>query len=315
MRKYTHSLALLATIMSCSVAAAAVPQSCRSIHLANAGWTDNEVQNAVFTVLAKDLGYSIHTNLYSEEIMYAGMKNKKIDIFLDDWHPSMNNITNPYVKHHQIDMIGPALTGAKYTLGVPDYLYKRGLKNFSDIHKFGKQLDYKIYGIEPGADGNKFIQKMIGDKKYGLGNFHLVQSSEAGMLAEVKRRYDHKKDVVFLAWEPNSMNIEFDIHYLPGGSKYFGPNEGASKVYINTWKGYTTKCTNIGHVLNKFRLTVNDENAMMYAIQVKNEKAIDVAEDWLRNHKSWLMATLHDTKTISDKAGVGAIWQQLSSSQ
>lgn len=315
MHKFTYSAVLLASIASCGAATAAVPQSCRSIHLASAGWTGNEVQNAVFTVIAKDLGYKVHTSLYSEEIIYAGMKDKKIDIFLDDWHPSMNGITKPYVEHHQIEMIGPDLSGAKYTLAVPEYLFKAGLKNFSDIHKFGKQLNYKIYGIAPGADGNKFIQNMINDKGYGLSNFHLVQSSESGMLAEVRRRYDHKKAVVFLAWEPDAMNVEFKIHYLSGGKKYFGPNEGASDVYINTWQGYSQKCKNIGRILHHFNLTTADENGMIYKIQVKGEKPVTVAEDWIRHHKNWLMATLHKTETVDGKDGASAVWQQVNTAK
>lgn len=315
MRKSIYSAALLATIVCCGTATATVPQSCRSIHLANAGWTDNEVQNAVFTAMAKDLGYNVQTNLYSEEILYAGMKDKKVDVFLDDWHPSMNSITKRYFKHHEIEMIGPDLTGANYTLAVPEYLYREGLKNFSDIHKFGKQLKYKIYGIQPGADGNKFIKELIGDKKYELGKFHLIQSSEAGMLAEVKRRYSHKKAVVFLAWEPNSMNMEFNLHYLPGGKKYFGPNEGASKIYINTWTGYRQKCKNVGRILDNFRLTPKDENRMMYEVQIKNQKPIAVAERWLRHHKSWLMTTLRNTETVDGKAGASTVWRQVSAAR
>ena len=34
-------------------------------------------------------------------------------------------------------------------------LYDDGLKDFADIAKFKDQLDGKIYGIEPGNDGNR----------------------------------------------------------------------------------------------------------------------------------------------------------------
>jgi len=40
----------------------------------------------------------------------------------------------------------PNLSGAKYTLAVPAYLYDKGLKSFSDIAKFGPELDNKIFG-------------------------------------------------------------------------------------------------------------------------------------------------------------------------
>ena len=64
----------------------------------------------------------------------------------------------------------PNLSGAKYTLAVPDYEYNAGLKTFCDIAKNYDKLDGKIYGIEPGNDGNAMIKKMIDTNQYGLGN-------------------------------------------------------------------------------------------------------------------------------------------------
>ena len=288
-------------------AAAAVKSSCRTIRLANIGWSDNEIQNAIFTNVVTALGYKVKSNLYSEEVTYAGLKNGQLDVFLDDWTPSMDKITAPYEKQHQIDVIGPDLTGAKYTLAVPAYLYKEGLTTFADIHKFAGKLDHKIYGIEPGNDGNEHILSMIKDGTYDLGNFHLVQSSEAGMLSEVARKYKHKKPIVFLAWEPHPMNIEFNIKYLKGGAKYFGPNEGAATLYINTRHGYAKDCPNVGRLLSNFKLDVGEESKMMYDTDVKSEKADAVAARWLAAHPGWVKSTLEGVTTVDGKPGAPAV--------
>ena len=295
-------------------ASAAVKQSCRTIKLANIGWSDNEIQNAIFTNLVTSLGYKVKTNLYSEEVTYAGLKNGQLDVFLDDWTPSMNKITEPYEKKHQIDVMGPDLTGAKYTLAVPAYLYKEGLKTFGDIHKFAKQLNHKIYGIEPGNDGNEHILAMIKDHKYDLGNFHLVQSSEAGMLSEVSRKYKHKKPVVFLAWEPHPMNIEFKLKYLKGGAHYFGPHEGAATIYINTRHGYAKDCPNVGKLLSNFKLDVKEESKMMYATDVKSDKASKVAARWLKAHPAWVKQTLAGVTTVDGKKAAPVVEKALKSS-
>jgi glycine betaine/proline transport system substrate-binding protein len=294
------SLALAATIAFAGVARADQP-ACKTISLADIGWTDNEVQNAVFTNLASGLGYTAKSSLYSEEVMYAGMKNGKIDAFLDDWTPSMDSITTPYEKAKQIDVMGPDLTGAKYTLVVPTYLYNAGLKNFADIAKFGKELDYKIYGIEPGNDGNEHILDMIKGNKFGLGNFKLVQSSEAGMLSEVARKYPAKKAIVFLGWEPEPMNVTFSIQYLAGGDAYFGPNEGEATIYVNTRPGFSADCPNIAKLLKQFNLSIDAENAMMYDIQIKNKAPADVAAAWLKANPAWTKATLAGVTTFDGK--------------
>ena len=70
---------------------------------------------------------------------------------------------------------------------MPTYLADEGLKDFADIAKFKDQLDGKIYGIEPGNDGNRLIQKMIDERQVRARRFELVESSEQGMLAEVER--------------------------------------------------------------------------------------------------------------------------------
>src|SRR5918993_255782 len=71
-------------------------------------------------------------------------------------------------------------------LAVPSYLAEEGLKDFADIAKFKDKLDGKIYGIEPGNDGNRLIQKMIDEGAFGLKGFEVVESSEQGMLAQVE---------------------------------------------------------------------------------------------------------------------------------
>jgi len=315
MKIFTIATAIATSIASATlgigVTFAAVPAACQTIKLGSVGWTDNEVQDAVFTTLAEGLGYTVKTNLYSEEVMYAGMKDKKIDVFLDDWTPSMDKISGPYEKSKAIAVIGPDLTGAKYTLVVPDYLYKEGLTSFADIHKFGKQLDFKIYGIEPGNDGNEHILAMIKSNKFDLGNFHLVQSSEAGMLSEVARKYPKKQAVLFLGWEPEPMNVEFHIRYLTGGHAYFGPHKGQATIFINTMAGYATKCANTGRLLKQFKLSVKDENAMMYKVQVDHAKASDVAAAWLKAHPAWISTTLSGVTTTTGKPGKPAVMAAL----
>lgn len=299
--------AMTSVMMGVGIAHATDPASCKTIRTANIGWTDNKVQNAVFSQLAEGLGYDMKVNLYSLQVMYAGMTNNKIDIFLDNWTPSQNPTTTPYEKKHEIDVIGPDLKGAKYTLVVPHYLYEKGLKSFADIPKFGKQLDYKIYGIEPGNDGNQHVLAMIKKNEFGLGKFHLVQSSEAGMLAEVSRKYPHKKAIVFLGWEPEPMNVEFHINYLSGGHAYFGPHYGEATIYINTRHDYAKQCPNVGRLLHQFRLTVDDENKMMYDVQVKHQEAATVAADWIKAHPAWMKTTLAGVTTFDGKPGEKAV--------
>ncbi len=56
-------------------------------------------------------------------------------------------------------VVGANLEGAKYTLAVPDYTHAAGLQDFKDIQRFAADLNYSIYGIEPGNDGNRHVPR------------------------------------------------------------------------------------------------------------------------------------------------------------
>jgi glycine betaine/proline transport system substrate-binding protein len=310
-KKFWICSALAAGLLGMATAQAAEPAACKTVRISNIGWTDNQVQNAIFSNLLTALGYTPQVHLYSVEVTYAGLKNNQLDVFLDDWTPSNNKISAPYIKEKAIQLLGPDLTGAKYTLVVPDYLYKQGLTTFADIHKFGKQLDDKIYGIEPGNDGNSHVLAMIHDNKYGLGKFHLVQSSEAGMLSEVSRKYAKKQPIVFLGWKPHPMNIEFHIKYLTGGAKYFGPNQGAATIYINVRHGYVKDCPNVGKLLTNFKLPIKAESDMMYKIQIKKMDTDTVAKDWLKANQDRVKKTLSGVTTFSGKPGLPAVMKEV----
>ncbi len=162
-------------------------------------------------------------------------------------------------------------SGAKFTLAVPAYVYDAGLKDFSDIQKFAAALNSTIYGIEAGNDGNLHILNMIKHNDYGLGGFHLVESSEQGMLAEVARAVAARKPVVFLAWDPHPMNMQFDLHYLTGGDATFGPNFGGARVLTVTRTGYLQQCPNVAQLLRNLVFTTRGESEVMRSILVDHQ--------------------------------------------
>ena len=313
MRKLTLIAGLAVCLAGAGLAQARAgdPESCRVVRMADIGWTDNEVTNALTAQVLRSLGYKPDIKVLSEEVSYAGLKNKDLDVFLDDWTPSMDAISGPYIKSHAIQDVGPNMTGAKYTLAVPTYLYNEGLKSFDDLAKFGKQLDYKIYGIEPGNDGNEHILKMIQGNMFGLGKFQLVQSSEQGMLSEVARKYPRKQPIVFLGWEPHPMNVEFQMSYLPGGAKLFGPNEGAAAIYTNVRSGYLQACPNVGKLLQNEKFTVDAESQMMAEILLKKEKADAVAKAWMKAHPDAVKEWLAGVTTFDGQPGLPAVMKDL----
>jgi len=304
------SVAALGAAVS-GVSAASDPSSCRTVRFADVGWTDIAATTAVASTVLEGLGYKPTTTIASVPITFAGIKKKNIDVFLGYWNPSMTPMIEPFLKEGSIKVLEPGnLTGAKYTLAVPAYVAESGLKDFSDISKFHKELDGKIYGIEPGNDGNALIQKIIEKNEFGLGGFKLVESSEAGMLVEVQRAIRQKKPIVFLGWEPHPMNEKFKLSYLTGGDKYFGPNLGGATIYTAVWPGYEGKCPNAAKLVKQLKFSLDMENQIMGPI-LERKDPVSVAKDWLRKNPAVLNGWLSGVTSFDGGNGLAAVNKHL----
>nr|WP_224405960.1 choline ABC transporter substrate-binding protein [Afifella sp. IM 167] len=289
-------------------AALAQDAACKQVRFSDVGWTDITATTALASVVLDGLGYEPEVKVLSVPVTYASLKNKDIDVFLGNWMPTMEGDIAPYREDGSVQTLEPAnLEGAKYTLAVPAYTYEKGLHSFADIAKFKDELDGKIYGIEPGNDGNRLILDMIENGTFGLSGFELVESSEQGMLAQVRRSVDRNEPIVFLGWEPHPMNANFDLKYLDGGDDVFGPNYGGATVFTNVRKGYVEECPNVGQLLKNLHFTLAMENEIMGAILNDNEEAKDAAAAWLKAHPDTLDAWLDGVKTLDGKEGLEAV--------
>ena len=290
-----------------STAWAAEEASCKTVRFADVGWSDIAATTGMASVVLEGLGYKPTVTIASIPIAFAGLKNKQIDVFLGYWNPSMTPVIEPFVKAGQIKVLDqPNLVGAKYTLAVPQYLHDKGLTSFADIAKFEKDLQGKIYGIEPGNDGNALIAGMIKDNKFGLKSFKMVESSEAGMLVEAQRAIRAQKPIVFLGWEPHPMNVQMKMQYLTGGDDVFGPNLGEAKVYTAIPPSYEARCPNVTAFLKNLQFTTTMENQVMGPI-LQKVKPNEAARTFLKKNPTVVNAWLKGVKTFDGKDGLAEV--------
>ncbi|HLN49909.1 MAG TPA: choline ABC transporter permease subunit [Steroidobacteraceae bacterium] len=310
LRRRAHWLAgwaLFALTLTPAAAALADPPECQTARFADIGWTDVTATTALTAELLRSIGYTPTITVLSVPVTFASMQNNDIDVFLGNWMPSQEADRSRYVADGSVVVIGANLEGAKYTLAVPAYTHAAGLQDFSDIRRFGPQLNDSIYGIEPGNDGNRVVLKMLKQNQFGLGDFKLIESSEQGMLAQVERAYRSKEPIVFLAWEPHPMNMRFDIKYLSGGDAVFGPNYGGATIYTVTRKGYSAECPNMGRLLRNLKFTLHGESEMMAAILDRHEQPATAAAEWLKANPAVVQAWLEGVRTFDGRAASGAL--------
>ncbi|MDZ5697938.1 choline ABC transporter substrate-binding protein [Chelativorans sp. M5D2P16] len=297
----------LALFLCAAPAFAQEPAECRTITFSDVGWTDITATTATASVVLEGLGYEPETQVLSVPVTYASLQNKDVDVFLGNWMPTMEADIAPYREDGSVETVVTNLEGAKYTLAVPQYTYDAGLKSFQDIAEFEDEIDGKIYGIEPGNDGNRLILDMIENDTFGLGDFELVESSEAGMLSQVRRAVQREEHIVFLGWEPHPMNANIDMAYLEGGDDIFGPNYGGATVHTNVWAGLTEECPNLGQLLENMVFSLEMENEIMGAILDEGQQPQAAAAAWLKENPETLEPWLEGVTTVEGDDGLEAV--------
>ncbi|MEL7106014.1 MAG: choline ABC transporter substrate-binding protein [Pseudomonadota bacterium] len=274
--KLTTTLSLAAVL-----AAGTALADCETVTFSDVGWTDITATTAATTLVLDALGYDTDIKVLSVPVTYTSMAEGDVDIFLGNWMPTMEGDIAAYREAGTVDTVRANLEGAKYTLAVNKVAADLGIADFADIAANADALDGKIYGIEPGNDGNRLIQDMIDADAFGLSGFEVAESSEQGMLAQVSRADRRGEPVVFLGWEPHPMNANFEMSYLTGGDDFFGPDLGGATVFTNTAAGFVDACPNVGMLLKNLEFSLAMENEIMGAILNDAAEPSDAAKAWL----------------------------------
>lgn len=303
-------------LLSTTVAALALSTSmafaaCEEVTFSDVGWTDITATTATTKTVLEALGYDVDVKVLSVPVTYASMKSGDVDVFLGNWMPTMEGDIAAYREDGSVETVRENLEGAKYTLAVNKAAADLGIKDVMDIGAHKDALEGKIYGIEPGNDGNRLILDMIGEAKFGLDGFEVAESSEQGMLAQVDRATKRDEPIVFLGWEPHPMNANFEMSYLTGGDDYFGPDLGGATVYTNVRAGFTSECPNVGALLGNLKFTLAMENEIMGAILNDGEDADDAAAAWLKANPDTLGPWLDGVTTKDGGDAMAAVKAEL----
>ena len=299
--------ALMALLLSTPALSPALAAGCDRITFSDVGWTDITATTAAASVVLDALGYETETKLLALPVTFASLADGQVDVFLGAWMPTMEADLAPYREAKTIDEVRVNLTGAKYTLATNKAGAELGIKDFSDIASQGQALDGRIYGIEPGNDGNRLILDMIASDKFDLGDFDLVESSEQGMLAQVARAEAQGKPIVFLGWEPHPMNSTYSLTYLTGGDDVFGPDFGGATVHTLTRAGYVAECPNVGKFLQNLEFSLTMENEIMGAILNDSAEPQAAARAWIGRHPEVLTTWLAGVTTKAGADGLAAV--------
>ncbi|MDZ7829440.1 MAG: glycine betaine ABC transporter substrate-binding protein [Halofilum sp. (in: g-proteobacteria)] len=275
MMKRMFTALVFTAALATGTTAMADSHECNTVRFGQVNWTGVSAKTETAAWMLNQMGYETDIITASVPIMFESLADDERDAFLGLWLPTQRSMVQKRMAQGKIDIVTKNLEGAKYTVGVNQEAWEAGVRHFSDLKDHLDKFDGEILGIEAGNDGNQIIQQMIDDNAYGMGDFALKPSSEAGMLTEVQRRIKRDKWAAWLAWAPHPMNLNIDLQFLNGGEDYWGPNQGGATVYTLARQGYAWQCPNAGQFLENYSFTVEEQSRM--AGYVINE-GLDYAE-------------------------------------
>ncbi|HEY6631322.1 MAG TPA: choline ABC transporter substrate-binding protein [Rhizobiaceae bacterium] len=294
-----------AVVCGASAARADDAATCKTVRLSDLGWTDIALTNATAELLLEPLGYRVEQTILGLDVTYLSLQNNDIDVFQGNWRPVQDEQFKSYFDEGSVEPLGVNLEGAKYTLAVPKYVSDAGVIGFGDLAAHAEKFDRKIYAIEPGS--NQPLLDMVAAGRHGLSDWEIVESSEAGMLAQVRKSIPAERWVVFLGWEPHPMNLDFEITYLAGGDVEFGPNFGGATVRTLSRKGYSAECPNVARFFTNLVFDLDYENYGMRMITADSLSPADAAREMIRKDASKLEKWLAGVETLDGGPATPAV--------
>jgi glycine betaine/proline transport system substrate-binding protein len=292
-------------LTTASAAHAGDPETCSTVRMADLGWTDIALTTTTAEIILDALGYQPEQTLLGLDVTYTALKDNQMDVFLGNWRPFQDEQYGQFFTDGSVEPIGVNMEGAKYTLVVPDYVAAEGVKDFGDLAKFADQFDRKIYAIEPGS--NQPLLDMVAANAHGLGDWEIVETSEAGMLSQVARTYPDQGWIVFLGWEPHPMNVNYDITYLTGGDAEFGPNFGGATVHTISRAGYAAECPNAAKLFANLSFDLTYENTGMGMIMGDGVAADEAAKAMMVANPDVLDRWLDGVTTLSGEPALPVV--------
>jgi len=241
-------------------------------------WPGVTVKTEVARTILHELGYETEMDSYMQEVLFQGMSRGDVDLFMGVWLPTMEVTYREHEEAGDVEPIATNLEEALYSTYVTEDAYEAGVQSMADLHEYGEEFGYEIYGLEPGNDGNIIIQDAIEDSTYNLDDWELVASSEAGMLAEVERADQRDEWIAFNGWEPHWMNLAYDIKPLEDPENIWGESD---EVLTAQRTGFDEEMPNVHRLMSQIKVETEWQDEWIYEYGYEEREPADVAREWV----------------------------------
>ncbi|TQK18553.1 glycine betaine/proline transport system substrate-binding protein [Microbacterium sp. SLBN-154] len=243
-------------------------------------WTDGLSTAYLLENLLGERGIDVEMETLTEAgPLYTGLAQGDVDIYPSAW-PELTHASYMEEYGDDIEDLGAYYDNAKLTIAVPSYV---DIDSIEDLEGNADRFGGRIVGIEPGAGLTAQTQDSM-LPEYGLdGDYELVTSSTAAMLAELDAAIAAEEDIVVTLWRPFWANDAYDVKDLEDPMGAMG--EAEALHFLGT-AGFSDRCAEAAELIGEIQL--NDEQYGALEDLVVNEygegREAEAVEAWLEQY-------------------------------
>ncbi len=247
----------------------------RELTLGYLGWDENVANSNLIKVLLEDeFDYETVELKLADDVrpVFEGVASGELDAFTDVWMPNHRALVEGVEDETRLSEESWYTGQTEYGIAVPHYM---GASSIADLDSSAAPM---IIGIEPGA----VLMQRIGEHvipEYDI-DLDLVEASTPAMLAELRRAYGAKEPIVFLAWSPHWMNVEYDFRYLQDPKDAIGQLDEPAELHSIMREDFEEDHPVAYALINAMKLDEAQVNTL--------ELAINKAGDPQRGVRDWL---------------------------
>lgn len=248
----------------------------KKITIAYVNWAEGVAMTQLAKVMLEDQGYTVTLKNADVAPVFAAVAGGDADVFMDTWLPVTHQ---SYMETFgdKLTILGIDYENAKIGLVVSD---NSPVKSIEELNANKALFEGKIVGIDAGA--GIMGKAEVAVKEYGL-KYELQASSEAAMMATVKKKMDAGEPVLVTGWAPHWMFAKYKLRFLEDPKKVFGETEQLNIVANKAFVAHDAAAVSF---FSKFKLNDQQLSSLMAALLEADGQETAAVRTWMTaNHE------------------------------
>lgn len=270
-------------------------------------WPAVTIKTEIVSQILEAIGYDTSQQTVSLSITYEGLKQGELDVFLANWSPFQNALVKSYLEEGSLVRIARQIDDALGGMAVPRYVWEAGVHSVSDVDRYADRFNNKFYAIQPGASATQLYKAAVANNTAGLGDWKVVTSSTAGMLAAVGNATRRNDWIIFNGWKPHWMFAVYDLKILKDPTNT-GLSAIESEIYTVVQKRFAECRPNLARFFKQFKLDSAVQSEWVRTARDREQSA--VAREWISEHLDIVERWLKDVETRDGESAIAAVRAQ-----